>query len=58
MNDFIYHISNSIYLYQEGDLDGMDIQSVGQYLIEKTYIPSLLRGFISKNYIFMMKEKN
>jgi hypothetical protein len=46
VNDFIHHIPDGIYLYQEGDLDGLDIQSVGRYLTEKTRIPFHIQGNI------------
>jgi hypothetical protein len=39
-------ISTSIDLYQEGDLEGLNIENLGRYLKEKTHIPFRLHGNI------------
>lgn len=46
MSDFTERIPASIELYEEGDLGGLDLKGLGQYLKEKTSIPFSLRGNI------------
>lgn len=41
-------IPSSIHLYQEGDLDGLNVIELGQYLEEKTHIPFSIRGNVYK----------
>lgn len=48
MNDFLPRIPASIDVYQEGDLSGLDVYKLGQYLNEKTNIPFHLSGYIYK----------
>jgi hypothetical protein len=48
VNNFILHIPTSIHLYQEGNLEGLNIEDLGQYLKEKTHIPFHLQGNIYK----------
>lgn len=48
MSRLIQHIPSTIDFYEEGDLQGLDIQSVGQYLAETTEIPFRLRGSVYK----------
>lgn len=54
MKEFIHPVPTGIYLYQEGDLDGLDIQNVGRYLTEKTGIPFHIQGNI---YEGLSKER-
>lgn len=42
------HIPSIINLYEEGDLSGLNIKKLGQYLQEKTHIPFHLRGNLYK----------
>lgn len=46
MNKPILHKPQRILLYKEGDLNGMNVERVGQYLTEKTGVPFQLRGDI------------
>jgi len=50
VNDFIHPIPSAIDLYEEGDLDGLNIIELGQYLEEKTHIPFRIRGNIYKRF--------
>jgi len=54
MSDFFDRIPVSIEFYEEGDLGGLDIKELGEYLQEKTSIPITLRGNI---YDGLPKEK-
>jgi hypothetical protein len=42
------HIPSIINLFEEGDLSGLNIKKLGQYLQEKTHIPFHLRGNLYK----------
>ncbi len=44
MSDFIYPIPEAIDLYEEGDLNRLDVAQLGEYLQEKTCIPFHVRG--------------
>jgi hypothetical protein len=44
------HIPASIELYQEGNLDGLNIIELGQYLEDKTHIPFRIRGNIYQRF--------
>ncbi len=44
------NIPTSIHLYQEGDLNGLNITQIGEYLEEKTHIPFHIRGNIYKRF--------
>lgn len=44
MNDFIRHVPSVIHLYEEGDLEGLDLHDLGKYLREKTHIPFQILG--------------
>ena len=61
MNDFIRPIPSIIDLYEEGDLNGLNISELGQYLEEKTHIPFRIQGNIykgiSKGNIQVVAEK-
>lgn len=46
MNDFIHPIPSAIDLYEEGDLNGLDLTRLGEYLEEKIHIPFRRRGNI------------
>ncbi len=48
MNDFINRIPSVIDLYEEGDLNGLDLTQLGEYLEEKTHIPFRIRGNVYK----------
>ena len=48
MNDISLPIPSGIDLYEEGDLDGLDLTQVGEYLEERTHIPFRIRGDIYK----------
>jgi hypothetical protein len=50
VNDFIGPIPSAIDLYEEGDLNGLNIIELGQYLDEKTRIPFHLRGNLYKKF--------
>jgi hypothetical protein len=50
VNDFIHPIPSTIDLYEEGDLDGLSIIELGQYLKGKTHIPFRIRGNIYKRF--------
>lgn len=50
MSDFIHSIPKAIDLYEEGDLDSLDITKIGEYLGEKTHIPFRIRGNIYKRF--------
>ncbi len=50
MNDFIQPIPEAIDLYEEGDLNSLDITQLGKYLEEKTFIPFRIRGNICKGF--------
>jgi hypothetical protein len=43
VNDFIHRVPSAIHLYEEGDLEGLGLQHLGQYLREKTHIPFQIR---------------
>ncbi len=42
------NIPTSIHLYQEGNLEGLNIEDLGEYLSEKTHLPFRLLGNIYK----------
>ena len=44
MNDFIHRVPSAFHLYEEGDLEALDLQDLGQYLREKTHIPFQILG--------------
>ena len=44
MNDFIHKVPSAVHLYEEGDLEGLNLQDLGQYLTEKTHIPFQILG--------------
>jgi hypothetical protein len=46
----MFKIPTSIHLYQEGDLDGLNVIELGQYLEEKTHIPFSIRGNVYKGF--------
>lgn len=48
MKDFIHHIPACIDLYEEGDLRGLNLQNLGQYLAEKTGLRFRNQGNIYK----------
>ena len=48
MNHIAVPIPSTIDLYEEGDLNGLDLTRLGEYLEEKTHIPSRVRGNIYK----------
>lgn len=48
MKDSLHHIPSIINLYEEGDLGGLNIKKLGQYLQEKTHIPFHIRGNLYK----------
>ena len=48
MNDFVRTIPSAIELYEEGNLEGLNITELGQYLEEKTHIPFHIRGNLYK----------
>jgi len=50
MSDVVYPIPTAIDLYQEGDLNGLDITQMGEYLKEKIHIPFRIQGNVYKNY--------
>lgn len=50
MNDFIDRIPSRIDLYEEGDLNCLDVTKLGEYLEEKTHIPFRIRGNIYKRF--------
>lgn len=50
MNDFVDRIPSRIDLYEEGDLNSLDITKLGEYLEEKTHIPFRIRGNIYKRF--------
>ena len=50
MNDFILPIPEAIDLYEEGDLNGLDITQLGEYLEINTHIPFHIRGDIYKRF--------
>jgi hypothetical protein len=51
VNDFVRTIPSAIELYQEGDLKGLNIKELGQYLEETTQIPFRNRGNIYKKFL-------
>ena len=57
MNDFILPIPEAIDLYEEGDLNGLDITQLGGYLEEKTHIPFRIRGNVYKRFSKKRIEK-
>ena len=50
VNDIVHRIPVSIYLYEEGDLDGLNIKNLGQYLSEKSHIPFHIQGNIYEGF--------
>jgi hypothetical protein len=50
VNDFVRTIPSTIELYEEGDLNGLNITELGQYLEEKTHIPFSIRGNVCKRF--------
>jgi hypothetical protein len=50
VNGFFHCIPLSIDVYEEGNLDGLSISELGQYLEEKTHLPFRIRGDIYKNF--------
>lgn len=50
MSDFFHPIPSTIDLFGEGDLNGLDITQLGEYLEEKTHIPFRRRGNIYKRF--------
>jgi hypothetical protein len=46
VNDSIHRVPSAIHLYEEGDLEGVDLQQLGHSLTEKTHIPCHLHGNI------------
>jgi hypothetical protein len=50
VNDFIRPIPSAVDLYEEGDLNGLNINELGQYLEEKIHIPFRIRGNIYKRF--------
>jgi len=48
VNDFIRPVPSIIELYEEGDLNVLNIKELGQYLKEKTKVPFRLRGDVYK----------
>ena len=46
VNDFIHRVPSAVHIYEEGDLEGLNLQHLGQYLTEKTHIPCHLHGNI------------
>lgn len=42
--DSVYSIPSAIHFYEEGDLEGLDLKELGDYLTQKTEIPCFLRG--------------
>jgi len=50
VNDFIHSIPKAIDFYEEGDLDGLNITKIGEYLEEKTHIPFRIQGNIYRRF--------
>jgi len=50
-------IPTSIHLYQEGNLEGLNIGELGQYLEEKTHIPFSIRGNVYERFSKKRIEK-
>jgi hypothetical protein len=50
VNDFINHIPTWIDLYKEGDLRGLNLPNLGQYLAEKIGIPFRSQGNIYQRF--------
>jgi hypothetical protein len=50
VSDLIRSIPSAIDLYEEGDLNGLDITQLGRYLEEKTHLPFRIRGNVYKNF--------
>lgn len=50
MKDFIRPVPSTIDLYEEGDLNGLSVPELGQYLKEETRIPFRIRGNIYKRF--------
>ena len=48
MNAIVFPIPSTIDLYEEGDLNGLDLVQLGEYLEERTHIPVRRRGNIYK----------
>jgi hypothetical protein len=44
VNDFIHRVPSAVHLYEEGDLEGLDLQDLGQYLTKRTQIPFQILG--------------
>ena len=57
MNDFIHPIPEAIDLYEEGDLNNLDIADVGEYLQEKTHIPFRIGGNVYERFSEKRIEK-
>jgi hypothetical protein len=54
VNDFIHSLPSAVHLYEEGDLEGLNLQDLGQYLREKTHIPFQILGSV---YSGLLEEK-
>lgn len=50
MSEFVGRIPSRIDLYEEGDLNSLDITNLGEYLEEKTHIPFRKRGNIYERF--------
>jgi len=50
VNDFILPIPEAVDLHEEGDLNGLDITQLGEYLEINTHIPFRIRGDIYKRF--------
>ena len=50
MKNFIHHIPTCIDLYEEGNIKGLNLQSLGRYLAEKTGVPFRNQGNIYKRF--------
>ena len=50
-------ITTSIHLYQEGNLEGLNIGELGQYLEEKTHIPFSIPGNVYERFSEKRIEK-
>jgi hypothetical protein len=49
VKDSILHLPASILIYEEGDLDGLNVRQVGEYLTEKTSLPFHLKGYLGSD---------
>jgi hypothetical protein len=57
VNDFVRTIPSAIELYEEGDLNGLNITELGQYLEEKTHIPFSIPGNVYERFSEKRIEK-